>query len=195
MTNLNTTRVIPFCRKVDEWPIWSEKFLAKSRRYGFKELLLGKLSIPKADEEFDEVSDIERKTSRIIELNKIAYTELILFSDVKTSNGKIASNIVKGYNNKYYPDGNAARAWEKLKNKYEPVSATSMVKSEKQFRELSLKKCQDPEVWITELEDICVRLDDMASSILEIQFMIHVLNNLTLDDDLQLALTEERIGD
>jgi gag-polypeptide of LTR copia-type len=192
MTNLNTTRVIPFCRKVDEWPIWSEKFLAKSRRYGFKDLLL---SIPKADEEFDEVSDIERKTSRIIELNKIAYTELILFSDVKTSNGKIASNIVKGYNNKYYPDGNAARAWEKLKNKYEPVSATSMVKSEKQFRELSLKKCQDPEVWITELEDICVRLDDMASSILEIQFMIHVLNNLTLDDDLQLALTEERIGD
>jgi hypothetical protein len=26
MTDMNTMRVIPFCGKVDEWPIWSEKF-------------------------------------------------------------------------------------------------------------------------------------------------------------------------
>jgi hypothetical protein len=35
----------------------------------------------------------------------------------------------------------------------------------------------------------------MGSSILENQFMIHVLNNLTPDYDLQLALMEKRIGD
>jgi gag-polypeptide of LTR copia-type len=58
-----------------------------------------------------------------------------------------------------------ASAWEKLKNKHEPVSAPSIVKLDKQFRELTLKKGQDPEVWITELEDIRVRLDDMVSSI------------------------------
>jgi hypothetical protein len=57
MTNLNTIRVIPFCGKVDEWLIWSEKFLAKAKRYGFKDVLLRKLSIPKADEEFDEILD------------------------------------------------------------------------------------------------------------------------------------------
>ena len=96
---------------------------------------------------------------------------------------------------KDYPDGNAASAWEKLKNKYEPVSAPSIVKLDRQFRELTLKKGQDPEVWITELEDIRVRLDDMGSSIPENQFMIHVLNNLTADYDLQLALLEKRIGD
>jgi hypothetical protein len=38
--------VIPFCGNGDEWPIWSEKFLAKAKRYGFKDVLLGKLSIP-----------------------------------------------------------------------------------------------------------------------------------------------------
>jgi gag-polypeptide of LTR copia-type len=86
---------------------------------------------------------------------------------VKTSNGKIAFNVVKGYKSKDYPDGNAVVAWEKLKNKYEPISAPSMFKLDKQFREFSLKKSQDPEVWITELEDIFVRLDDMGSSILE----------------------------
>jgi gag-polypeptide of LTR copia-type/Zinc knuckle len=70
-----------------------------------------------------------------------------------------------------------------------------MVKLDKQFSKLSLKKSQDPEVWIPELEDICVRLDDMGSSILENQFMIHVLNNLTSDYCLQIALMEKRIGD
>ena len=62
-------------------------------------------------------------------------------------------------------------------------------------RVLSLKKGQDPEVWIAELEDLRVRLEDMGSSISENQFMIHVLNNLTSDYDLQLALMEKRVGD
>jgi hypothetical protein len=50
---MKTIRVIPFYGKVDEWPIWSERFLAKSRCFGFKDLLLGKLSIPTVDEKFD----------------------------------------------------------------------------------------------------------------------------------------------
>jgi len=49
--------------------------------------------------------------------------------------------------NKDYPDGNAALAWERLKNKYEPISPSSLVKLEKQFRELSLKKGGNPEVY------------------------------------------------
>ena len=195
MTDLNTIRVIPFCGKADEWPIWSEKFLAKAKRYGFKDLLLGKLSIPTCDEEFDETSEIGKKKSRAIELNEIAYTELILSIDVKTSSGKTAFNMVKGCKTKDHPDGNAASAWERLKNKYEPVSAPTLVKLEKQFRELSLKKGQDPETWITELEDLCVRLEAMQSSISENQFMIHILNNLTSDYELQLAMMERRVGD
>ena len=51
-----------------------------------------------------------------------------------------------------------------------------MAKLDKQS---SLKKCQDPEIWITDLEDIQVRLDDKGSSILDSQFTIHVLNNIT----------------
>jgi hypothetical protein len=58
-----------------------------------------------------------------------------------------------------------------------------------------LKKGQDPEVWITDLEDIWVRFDDMGSSILENHFMIYILNNLMADYNLQLALLERRIGD
>jgi hypothetical protein len=80
----------------------------------------------------------------IIKLNNIAYTELILSIDVKASSGKVAFKIIRGCKTKDYPDGNGAIAWERLKNKYEPVSETLMVKLEKQFRKLSLKKGQDP---------------------------------------------------
>jgi hypothetical protein len=47
MTDMNTIRVIIFFGKVEERPIWSERFLAKAKRCGFKDLLLRKLSIPK----------------------------------------------------------------------------------------------------------------------------------------------------
>jgi hypothetical protein len=149
MTDMNAIREIPFCGKVEEWPIWIKRFLAKAKRCGFKDLLLGKLSIPKLGEEIDETSDFGKKKSIIIELNEIAYTELILSIDVKDSSGKFTFNIIRGCKTKYYPDGNSATAWERLENEYEPVSAPSMVKLEKQFRELSLKKGQDPEIWIT----------------------------------------------
>jgi hypothetical protein len=73
------------------------------------------MTIPKADEDFDEISDKEKKMVKIIELNEIAFTELILSTDVKAGNGKIAFNFVKGYKTKDYPNGKAASAWEKLK--------------------------------------------------------------------------------
>jgi hypothetical protein len=64
-----------------------------------------------------------------------------------------------------------------IKNKYEPISVPYMVKLDKQFRYSSQRKGQDSETWITELEDFCVRLDDLGSSISENQFMIHAMNN------------------
>jgi hypothetical protein len=58
--------------------------------------LLGKFSTSKEDESLDEVSEIEKKMSRIIDLNEITYTELILSIRVKVINGKIAFNLVRG---------------------------------------------------------------------------------------------------
>jgi hypothetical protein len=82
------------------------------------------------DEEIDETSDIGKNKSMIIKLNEIAYTQLILSIVVKASSGKVAFNIIRGCKTKDYPDGNGAIAWERFKNKYEPVSAPSMVKLE-----------------------------------------------------------------
>jgi hypothetical protein len=69
------------------------------------------------DEEIDETSDIRKKNSMIIKLHKIAYAELILLIGFKASSSKFALNIIRGYKNKDYPDGNDSMAWKKLKNK------------------------------------------------------------------------------
>jgi hypothetical protein len=78
MNDLRTIIVIIFYRKTDEWPICSEKFLSKAKRYGFKDLILGKLSISKIDEIFDDVSEEGQKMLRNSGLNEIDYMELIL---------------------------------------------------------------------------------------------------------------------
>jgi hypothetical protein len=58
-------------------------------------LLLGKLSIPTVDEKFDEGTESGKKKSIAIELNEIAYTELILSIDVKTSSEKLLLILLK----------------------------------------------------------------------------------------------------
>jgi hypothetical protein len=165
MTDLSTIRVIPFYGNSEEWPTWSEKFLSKSRLYGFKDVLLGKFKVPMTDEDYDMESEEGKKLTIAADMNELAYTELILLIDDKTSSGKVAFNLVKDCKNKDYSDGNANMAWERLKHKFEPSSAPSLVKLEKQFRQCSLKKGQDPDIWITELKDYQMRVEELGLSI------------------------------
>jgi hypothetical protein len=107
----------------------------------------------------------------------------------------VAFNLVKCCKNKDYADVNASMAWERLKNKFEPSSAPSLVKLEKLLHQWSLKKVQDPDIWITELEDYRMRLEELGSSISDNQFILHILNNMTDDYDLQFAMMEKRVMD
>jgi uncharacterized coiled-coil protein SlyX len=48
---------------------------------------------------------------------------------------------------------------------------------------------------ITELEDYQMRLEELGSRISDNQFTLHILNNMTDDYDLQLAMMEKRVTD
>jgi hypothetical protein len=85
-------------------------------------------------------------------------------------------------------------AWEKLKKKYDPVSDPSLVKTERLFRECKLGKDEDPETWITNLEDLRLKLEVMGLFMTDDQFMVQVLNSLTNEYKLQMLLLEKRIG-
>jgi hypothetical protein len=102
--------VIPFYGKSEEWPTWSRKFLAKTRHYGFKDVMLGKVRIHKTDEVYEMESEELKKLMIAADMIELAYTELILSIDDKTSNGKMAFNLVIGRKNKEYTDGNATIA-------------------------------------------------------------------------------------
>jgi hypothetical protein len=58
-----------------------------------------------------------------------------------------------------------------------------------------LKKGQDPDIWITELEDYQMRLEELRSRISDNQFILQILNNMMEDYDLQLAMMEKRVTD
>jgi hypothetical protein len=96
-------------------------------------ILLGKVKAPRTDEDYDIGSEEGKKLTISANIYELAYTKLILLIDDKTSSGKVAFNLVKGCKNKNYADGNANMAWERLKNKFEPSSAPSLVKLEKKF--------------------------------------------------------------
>jgi hypothetical protein len=52
---------------------------------------------------------------RIIDLNEMAFTELVLSIDVSSSSGKIAFGIVKSFKTKDYEDGHSVLACVKVR--------------------------------------------------------------------------------
>jgi hypothetical protein len=68
---------LSFSGSKDEWPTWGEKFLAKAKRSGINDVLLGKVLIPKSSEVFDEKTDEGKRILRIIDLNEMAFIKLV----------------------------------------------------------------------------------------------------------------------
>ena len=104
---------------------------SQSKTLWFQRFLLEKVRIPKTDEDYETDTEEGKKLMIAADMNELAYTELILSIDDKTRNGKVAFNLVKGCKNKDFVDGNANLAWERLRNKFQPQSAPSLVKMEK----------------------------------------------------------------
>jgi hypothetical protein len=82
---LSAIQVLRFSGSKDEWPTWREECLAKAKRSGTRDVFLGKVLIPKSSEVFDEKTDEGKRMLRIINLNEMAFTELVLSIDVSSS--------------------------------------------------------------------------------------------------------------
>ena len=145
-------KVIQFSGKTKDWAIWEEKFLAKAKRMGFKDVLLGKVIIPKSTEILDETVEGDKKKIKIRELNDLGYSELILsFADSEA--GNVAFQYVRNSKSKEYEDGNVEVAWSSLKGKFAPQTAPTEIGLYRKFYESKLKKGVDPDVWISQMED------------------------------------------
>ena len=90
--------VIKFSSSTKDWEIWSEKFQARGKRKGYTKLLLGKVEIPTQDE-FTAAeggkSDSDNRVTKVGELNKLKYEDLILSINGEFTACRVAFNLVK----------------------------------------------------------------------------------------------------
>jgi hypothetical protein len=130
------------------------------------------------------------------DLNELAYEDLILSIDGKKDYGRVAFNIVKGCRTSEYEDGNARLAWTCLKEKYTSQSALSRMKLVREFTQSRLENGnKDPDIWLTELEDLRTRIDSMSKRPMEDEdFYAHVLNNLPKEYMFDVATLEHNMA-
>jgi hypothetical protein len=74
MTDFSAIRVLNFSGRKEEWPSWNEKFLAKAKRSGIKDELLGRVEIPSSLDVIDEKTEGGKRLMRITDLTEIAFT-------------------------------------------------------------------------------------------------------------------------
>jgi hypothetical protein len=89
---------------------------------------------------------------------------------------KVVFSIIKGFKSReYYTDRNSSLSLDRLKKKFDLISAPSLVKTERTFRQSKLEKGENPEIWNTNLEELRLKLEDIESHTIDSQFMVLVL--------------------
>ena len=103
-------RVIAFDSKKISWPSWKEKFLARAKKKGYKNVLQQKVTIV-AETTAILDTDPEKKEKLLNrDLNETAYADLILSIDATKSSGQTVLNLIKNTKSDDYPDGHAGNA-------------------------------------------------------------------------------------
>jgi len=132
-----------------------------------------------------------KKKNEANKQNILAFEELILSIDMSKDKGKIAFQIVKNCKTTTKKGGDSALAWKRLKEKYAPKIAPKKMELMREFQKMTLKLSgEDPDVGLTNLESIQTKLAKMSYNVLDEQFMIHVLNNLPEEYNIQVLKLE-----
>ena len=199
MSDLKSIRVIEFSGRTTDWEGWSEKFLARAKRKGYKKLLIGKETVPKVSAYAEAEGKDDATSKKIVKLgdaNEEAFEDVILSINHTTKQGKVAFSLVKNCKTSDYPEGNCKLAWDRLVAKYAPKTAPSLLKLKKQFANSKLGDAEmHPDEWITELESLRNDMDkiSLSAKMTDQDFMIHVLNNLPVEYDVVLDGMESRL--
>ncbi len=181
-------RILPFNGNEQSWHEWSAKFMARADMLGYSEALMEDSASPRPRKKKSGDED-----GLEVEYNKAAYNQLILCCEGR------AFNIVNNAKSEKYPRGDAALAWTSLKRRYQIETAAGKMELKQKFANSKLRRGQDPDEWLLELELLRIRLANMGSLIADEDFITHVINNLTQDyselvTSLEGALEELRIG-
>jgi len=162
---------------------------------GFREILLGTIPIPMDSEKFDLTKPDEKEKSKIHDKNKLAFKKLVLSIDTTSGNSQVAFQLICCCRSDDYKNGNAVDVWKRLQDKYAPNLAPMKLELKPEFQCSKLRDVgEDPDIWISKLKSIRMRLSDMKAPISDEDFIVHILNNLPVDYEVQIHKLEERFS-
>ena len=189
-------KVIPFSGKAVDWPVWSEKFLARARRKGYKKILLGKEVVPDDSADLSNIDNEEERkgNEKLRELNEDAYEDLILSINGETEVGRVVFQLVRGAKTDALADGDAREAWNRLTGKFEAQTAPSRLLLKNKINSLKLKYKQDPEIFISVLEDLVLQYNQDGGNWSVEDTLEHICGNLPSIYEVVIHPLEKRIG-
>ncbi len=161
-------RIIPFDGKKANWHMWSRKFLCKLTVYGYRTLIKDLSKVKIEEIETEKTVNVEE------EGNDVAYSDLLLSME-----DDVCFNIVDLARTDQYPMGCTNTAFSRLKEKFDSTTQAERCEHKLEYESLRMKKEDDPEVFINQLEKIGMRMkEDFNMEILEDDLISKVLNTL-----------------
>ena len=107
-------KIVSFSGSVDDWPKWSNKFMAAGKLNKFAGLIDGSVTVPELNE------NMTKKDLASRDLNQAAYCCLLYSMEEH-----ISFNLVDTAKSKNLPDGDVALAWKNmLEMKYVRILST-----------------------------------------------------------------------
>ena len=186
-------RVVIFSGKREDWENWREKFMVKAAMRNYEGVLMGDDDVPKTHGKDGKKLTLKNDEQLIADANKKGFGDLILSIDCSTSAGKVAFAMVKGTKTVENPGGNLRAAFLRLKAKFEPSTTPQLMQLTREFHSKYLGKNQDPDIFITDLEALKVKMNEMNHDITDKALILHVLNNLSEQYEMEVKMIEHKI--
>ena len=200
-----TIKVILFSGHPQHFKIWMKKMMASANRRGFGVILSGKTKCPTWTEYEAALAATtqdaaQKDTIKRMDLNELAYEELLLSIDTSTEAGQVAFELVANCELSGSETGDAYTAMQRLINKYQPKTTTSYIQLKKDFDCLRLESVEDdPDEFITKLEGKRNELNRVKitgkSEITEVDLVLQVLTNLPEEYEVAISALESRMND
>jgi len=189
-------RVIVFNGEPEEWNYWEEKFLARGGKKGFKDVLTGVLQATNDSKTLDLMSAVGKEKNLVKKQNTFGIWRVDFVHWYEQGQGEDCIPDCEEQQNYWEEGGDVALVWKWLKEKYAPKIAPRKVKLMQEFQKMTLKSSgEDPDVWLTNLESIQMKLAETSYTISDKQLMIHIMNNLPKEYNIQVSKLESQLND
>src|SRR5210317_239665 len=187
---LKSVKVIEFSGKKTDCPVWLRKFKAFATTRLFKDILLGKVTVPDDSVTIDPSTEDGKKLLKLREKNKEAYMTLVM-----CCMDNVCLGAVDAARTEKFVEGNAKLVWENLLEMFKPKTMSNKTALIKEFTNSKLTDMtRNPDTWMDELVYIRQKLRDVSVNKMDDEIVMHVLNNLPEEYNMLVQVLEYQMN-